>query len=91
MDIKKVAHLARLALTEEESARYQTQIEKILGYVEQLQQIDVDGIEPTAHAAPVFDTYREDELHEDTLSTEAVLSNAPATAHGQIKMPKVID
>lgn len=92
MDIEKVAHLARLELTAEEIEEYGGQLDQILKYIEQLNAIDIEGIEPTAHAAPVFDTYREDKEQSDrTLSQQAALSNAPATAHDQFKMPKVIE
>ena len=92
MDIQKVAHLARLELTDEEIEEYGGQLEEILKHVEQLNSVDIEGIEPTAHAAPVFDIYREDELQpQRTLSQQEVLENAPASAHGQIKMPKVIE
>lgn len=91
MDVRKVAHLARIELTDEEAELYQEQMEKIVGYVEQLNSIDVEGIEPTAHAAPVFDVMREDVSSGPGLPQEAVLRNAPAVAHEQIKMPKVIE
>ncbi|NNE93824.1 MAG: Asp-tRNA(Asn)/Glu-tRNA(Gln) amidotransferase subunit GatC, partial [Verrucomicrobiales bacterium] len=52
MDIKHIAHLARLELTEEEAAEYETQLEDILKYVEHLDAADVSEIEPTAHATP---------------------------------------
>ena len=92
MDINKVAHLARIELSDEEVEEYGDQLEHILKYIDQLNEIDIEGIEPTAHAAPVFDVYRDDEEQpERTLSQEEVLGNAPATAHEQIKMPKVIE
>ena len=91
MNVLDVAKLARIDLTEEEAARYQEQMDKILGYVEQLNQIDVEGIEPTAHAAAVFDVIREDAATGTSIDREKVLANAPATALDQIKMPKVIE
>ena len=92
MDINKIAHLARIELSDEEVEEFGSQLEQILKYVEQLDQIDIEGIEPTAHAAPVFDVYRKDEEQPGHgLTQEEVLGNAPATAHDQIKMPKVIE
>ena len=91
MNIRDVAHLARIRLTDEEAATYQEQVDQILEYVEQLDAIDVEGIEPTAHAAPVFDVVREDAATTPSLPQEAVLRNAPDTAHDQIRMPKVIE
>ncbi len=92
MDIEKVAHLARLDLSADEIAEYGSQLGQILKYIEQLDSIDIEGIEPTAHAAPVFDVVRADiEQPERRLTQEQVLENAPASAHEQIKMPKVIE
>lgn len=91
MNVLDVAKLARIDLTDEEAARYQEQMEKILGYVEQLNQIDVEGIEPTAHAAAVFDVIREDAITGTSIDRKKVLENAPDTALDQIKMPKVIE
>ncbi len=91
MNVLDVAKLARIDLSDEEAARYQEQMEKILGYVEQLNQIDVDGIEPTAHASAVFDVIREDVATGTSIDREKVLENAPDTALEQIKMPKVIE
>jgi len=92
MDVRKVAHLARIHLSDEEAETFQGQFEQILHYVVQLNQIDVEGIEPTAHAAAVFDVIRDDvALSEHQLSQEEALRNAPATAHDQIKMPKVVE
>lgn len=90
MDVRKVADLARIHLTDEEVDRYNEQVGEILKFVEQLKEIDVSGIEPTAHAAPVFDVVREDVARE-SIPQEAVLGNAPSVAHEQIKMPKVVD
>ena len=92
MDIQRVANLARLELTDAEIEEFGSQLDQILEYIEQLKAIDVEAIEPTAHAAAVFDIYREDQQQIDLILTQdAVLSNAPATAHEQIKMPKVIE
>tara|TARA_R110000850_G_scaffold92555_4_gene196416 strand:- start:990 stop:1265 length:276 start_codon:yes stop_codon:yes gene_type:complete len=91
MNVRDVAHLARIELSDEEAEVYQGQMDQILKYVEQLNSIDVEGIEPTAHAAPVFDVIREDKTTGPGLSQEAVLANAPAVAHDQIKMPKVVE
>lgn len=91
MNVLDVAKLARIDLTDEEAKRYQTQMDEILNYVEQLNQIDVEGIEPTAHAAAVFDVVREDVATGTSIDREKVLANAPDTALDQIKMPKVIE
>ena len=89
IDVRYVAQLARLELTDDEVAEFQPQLDAVLAHVKTLTQLDVDGIEPTAHAAPVFDRMREDTPHQ-SLSAEAVLQNAPDQAQGQIRVPKVV-
>ena len=92
MNVREVARLARIRLTDGEVEVYQEQMEGILHYVEQLNRIDVEGVEPTAHAEEIQDVYREDRaLDEHRLSREDALGNAPETAHDQIRMPKVVE
>lgn len=92
MNVRDVARLARIHLTDEEVDLYQDQVGQILKYVEQLKTIDVEGIEPTAHAGAVFDVVREDVASDEhRLGQEKAIANAPATAHGQVKMPKVVE
>lgn len=89
IDVRYVANLARLELSEEEVATFQPQLEAILQHAEALAKLDVTGIEPTAHPVPVFDRMRDDIPHQ-SLSTDAVLQNAPDQAQGQIRVPKVV-
>ena len=89
IDVNKVANLARLNLTEEESVTFQRQIEDILGYINKLEELDIDDIEPTAHAAPVFDRIRED-VTKPSLDRDAFLNIAPSVSNDQLKVPKVI-
>ena len=89
IDVRYVANLARLELSEEEVATFQPQLEAILRHVETLTELNVDGIEETAHPAPVFGHMRDDIPHE-SLTPEAVLQNAPDQAQGQIRVPKVV-
>jgi aspartyl-tRNA(Asn)/glutamyl-tRNA(Gln) amidotransferase subunit C len=91
MKVRDVAHLARIALSDEEAVRYQEQMDQILKYVEQLSRIDVTGIEPTAHAGAVFNVVREDIATGTSLSQGAALQNAPAVSHDQFRMPKVVE
>jgi len=91
MDVRYSANLARIALTDEEAERYEKQLDQVLHYVEQLSAVDVEGIEPTAHATPVFDVIREDAAHGRSFSAEEALANAPAVAQDQFKMPKVVE
>jgi aspartyl-tRNA(Asn)/glutamyl-tRNA(Gln) amidotransferase subunit C len=86
--VRHIAHLARLALTDEECRRYASQLEAILDYVEQLMQVDVEGIEPTAHPLPINNVYAADEPRA-TLSRESALANAPAQQDGFFLVPRV--
>lgn len=89
IDVRYIAGLARLDLTEEECASFQHQLEAILVHVESLADLDVSGIEPTSHPAPVYDVMRED-VPQASLPAAAVLANAPDQAQEQIRVPKVI-
>ncbi|GAA5494436.1 aspartyl/glutamyl-tRNA(Asn/Gln) amidotransferase subunit C [Rubritalea squalenifaciens DSM 18772] len=90
IDVNYVADLARLELTPEEATTFQKQLDDILGYIDQLSELDVEGIEPTAHASPVFDRIRED-VARPGLDRDAFLDNAPDTANDQLRVPKVIE
>ena len=85
-----VANLARLALTAEEKVRSARQLGDILHYVEKLKAVDVTGVEPTAHASPVFNVWRED-IPQPGLTVEQALRNAPAQRQHMIVVPKVVD
>lgn len=89
IDVRYVANLARLELSDGEVAVFQPQLEAILSHVDALMKLDVNGIEPTAHASPVFDRMREDTPHE-SLPPAALLQNAPDQSQGQIRVPKVV-
>ena len=90
MDVGYVAKLACIDLTPEETTLFQGQLDQVLHYVEQLNELDVDNVEPTAHAIPVFNVLRKDELGR-SLDHDAVIANAPAATNGQIRVPKIID
>lgn len=90
MDVGYVARLACIDLTDEETTLFQSQLEQVLHYVEQLNALDVSGVEPTAHAIPVYNVFRNDELGQ-SLDHNAVMVNAPASTNGLIRVPKIID
>lgn len=90
MDVGYVAHLARIDLTPEETTLFQGQLDQVLHYVEQLNELDVDGVEPTAHAFPVYNVLRRDEVGQ-SLGHADVIANAPAASDAQIRVPKIID
>jgi aspartyl-tRNA(Asn)/glutamyl-tRNA(Gln) amidotransferase subunit C len=90
IDVKYVAHLARLALTPEEERKIGAQLGNILGYIEKLRELDVSQVEPTAHAVPLTNVTRPDEI-QPSLSTEGALRNAPAQANGLFIVPKIVE
>jgi aspartyl-tRNA(Asn)/glutamyl-tRNA(Gln) amidotransferase subunit C len=89
-DVKYVAHLARIALTPEEEEKFGAQLAHILSYVEKLNQLDVSQIDPTAHAIPLVNVTRPDEIR-PSLSNEEALLNAPAKANGLFMAPKIVE
>jgi len=90
IDVKYVADLARIDLTQEEAAEFQPQLERILEYVEKLEALDVAGIEPTAHPNSVLNVFRED-TPRPSLDKDTVLDNSPRHANGLIVVPRVIE
>jgi len=90
IDIKYVAHLARLSLTPEEEKTFGAQLGNVLGYIEKLKEVDVSGVEPTAHPFPLVNVTRADEVR-PSMSTEAALRNAPRQANGLFIVPKIVD
>lgn len=89
-DVRKVAHLARLALTEAEVEQYREQLSKVLDYVARLEALDLDNVPPTAHAVPLQNVLREDEAR-PSLAPEVALFNAPLTADQQFLIQRVLD
>jgi len=89
-DVKYVAHLARIGLAPDEQEKFGAQLSNILGYIEKLNQLDVSGIEPTAHAVPLVNVFRADEVRASMPTAEA-LRNAPATANGLFLVPKIVE
>ena len=89
IDVRYVANLARLELTDEEVSTFQPQLEAILGHVAALSKLDVSGIDVSSQTGVVFGKMRDDVPHE-SLSQAAMLQNAPDQAQGQIRVPKVV-
>lgn len=90
LDVKYVAHLARLALTPEEEEVIGAQLASVLGYIEKLKEVDIGGIEPMAHAFPLVNVLRPDAV-QPSLSQQEALSNAPAQANGLFIVPKIVE
>jgi aspartyl-tRNA(Asn)/glutamyl-tRNA(Gln) amidotransferase subunit C len=89
-NIQYVARLARISLSPAEEEQFGAQLAGILGYIEKLKQLDVSGIEPTAHAVPMVNVARADLLR-PSLSNQEALRNAPAKANGLFIVPKIVE
>ena len=89
-DILKLARLARLELSEDEIIEYGIELSGILQYVEQLQQIDVAGLEPTNQVTGLVNVTRADEIHDYGYVPADLLSNVPATKGGQIQVKRML-
>lgn len=90
IDVPYLARLARLEITPEEEALFGPQLERILDHVEQMNRLDITGIEPTAHAITIFDVIREDAIGV-SLPKKTILENAPHQANGLFVVPKVLE
>lgn len=88
-DVEHVAALARLSFTEEEKAKLVAQLNKILEYMEQLNELDTSDIEPLSQVTELSNVFRDDVLKPSTTREEALL-NAPARTEKYFKVPKVI-
>ena len=89
-DIKTVASLSRLKIDATESAEVVEQLDKFLTYVENLQSIDTENIEPTTYALPMQNVFRTDEV-KPSLDRELAISNAPLAEDGYFKVPRVLE
>lgn len=92
-EVLKIADLAKLHFSEEELDSFIIQFQSILGYVEQLKEVNVDNIEPTSHVSLSADygkhIFREDEIR-SSLQVEESLANAPDSGSGHFRVPKVL-
>ncbi len=88
--VRKVAKLSRLELTDAEIQEFTGQISAILDYVEKMNELDTEGVEPLAHCLPVSNVFREDRVTE-SLGTEKTLANAPQRDGDFFKVPKILD
>jgi aspartyl-tRNA(Asn)/glutamyl-tRNA(Gln) amidotransferase subunit C len=88
-EVEHIARLARLRLTEEEKEKYSIQLGKILEYVQQLNELDLEDVPPTSHVVPLKNVFRKDVVRESLPQGEA-LRNAPQKERGYFKVPKVL-
>ena len=89
-EVEHVAVLARLALNDTELDLVTDQMNQILGYVDKLNELDTDGIVPTAHAVPVENAFREDIIR-PSIGNDNALKNAPEAANNCFRVPKIIE
>jgi len=89
-EVEHVARLARLALEDGELDALTGQMDAILGYVTKLEELDTEGIVPTAHAVPMENAFRDDRV-KPSIGIEGALLNAPDGADGCFRVPKVIE
>jgi aspartyl-tRNA(Asn)/glutamyl-tRNA(Gln) amidotransferase subunit C len=90
LDVAYIARLARLNLTDEETALFQKQLGGVLEYARKLGEVDVSNVEAAAHTLPIFNVFREDAAR-DWFTAQQALSNAPRQANSLFLVPKVVE
>ena len=85
-----MAKLARISLTDEEAEKYRGEIEAILGYVDQLNDIDTTGVKPTSQVTGLTNVAREDTIDDYGVDRDGLLKNAPDTKDGYVKVRRVL-
>lgn len=88
--VRKTAKLARLELSEAEVEEFAGQLSAILDYVERMNKLNTEGVEPLAHCLPISNVFREDVIKE-SLGTEKTLANAPEADGAFFKVPKILE
>jgi aspartyl-tRNA(Asn)/glutamyl-tRNA(Gln) amidotransferase subunit C len=90
IDIHRIATLSRLKLTDADATQYSAQLASILDYVNVLEKYDLSGVEPSAHAMPVFDVWRDD-VAAPSFTSDQALANAPRKSQDQFMIGKVVE
>ena len=88
--VRRVALLSRLELSDEEVAQFSGQLSNIVEYIEKLNELDTDNVEPLAHCLPVHNVLRED-TPRPSLTNDQALANAPEREDEYFKVPKILD
>ncbi|MFT4161238.1 Asp-tRNA(Asn)/Glu-tRNA(Gln) amidotransferase subunit GatC [Shinella zoogloeoides] len=88
--VKRVARLARIAVSEEEASRMMGELNGILGFVEQLSEVNVEGVEPMTSVTPMEMRKREDVVN-DGNKADDIVANAPASDRNFFQVPKVVE
>ena len=89
-DIEYLTRLARLNLSDVEKSQYSQQLAQVMDFMKRLDSVDTEGVEPTAHANPIYNVLAED-IKKPGLSQQQALMNAPAQREGQFVVPKVVE
>lgn len=89
-DVLKLASLSKLKLTEEEIEKLRSELSEILNYVEILDKVDTDGLEPTFQVSGLKNVYRKDEIKDYGYDSKDLLKSAPATQDNQFKVKRVL-
>lgn len=89
-DVRHVANLARLALDDDRLEQLREQLERILGYAEQVGEVATDDVAPTSHAYPLRNVWRDDEVR-PSLPPDEARSTGPAIEDGRFRVPRIID
>ncbi|HNO77844.1 MAG TPA: Asp-tRNA(Asn)/Glu-tRNA(Gln) amidotransferase subunit GatC [Phycisphaerae bacterium] len=89
-EVRHIAMLGRLQLSDDEIAMMTEELSAIVGYVDQLSEVDVEGVEPTAHAVNVQNVFRDDVVR-DSIGPDKALANAPQREDSFFRVPKVLD
>ena len=90
IDVRDVARLARLGLTDDEAAVFQGQLAQVVEYIAAIKRLDLTGIEPTSHAQPLQNVLRAD-VERPSLPRADVMRNAPASREGLFAVPKIVE
>jgi len=88
--VEHVAKLARLTLSDDESERLTGEMESIIDFANKLNELDTEGVIPTAHSIPIQNVFREDVVL-PSYDREKLLSNAPSSEDGCFKVPKIVE
>lgn len=88
--VKRVAHLARIAISDDDAERMTGEINKMLGFVAQLDEVNVEGVEPMTSAMPMKMRMRDDVVNDGNIA-DAVVANAPVTEDNFFVVPKMVE
>ena len=90
IDLKHIARLSRLHLSNEELEFFKTQVSQILSFVDQLKEVNVDGVEPTSHPLSLSNVFREDQV-QPSIPIEEFLKHSPRARGRFFEVPKIIE